>query len=81
MSVTVCFYSYFRELAGVARWVEEIPEDSTLGDLLERVAVRYPEIGALRRSTLVAVGLDYRDPAYILQGGDVVALFPPVQGG
>ncbi len=38
-------------------------------------------LGALRGSALVAVGVDYREPAYVLQPGDEVAMFPAVQGG
>ena len=30
---------------------------------------------------LTAVGLDYQDRGYVLQEGDKVSLFPPVQGG
>jgi molybdopterin converting factor small subunit len=30
---------------------------------------------------LLAVGVDYQDRKYILQDGDEVSLFPPVQGG
>ena len=81
MSVTLSFYSYFKDLAGCASVIEDLPEGSTLGSLMERVAARYPEIGARRRSTLVAVGTDYREPGYVLQAGDEVAMFPPVQGG
>ena len=81
MSVTICFYSYFRDLAGCARQEADLPEGGTLGDLLDLVAARHPGIGALHRSTLVAVGLDYQEPGYVLQAGDEVALFPPVQGG
>lgn len=81
MPVTISFYSYFREIAGCARTVVDLPEGSSLGALVEQVAARYPEIGALRRSTLVAVGLDYQEPGYVLRAGDEVAFFPPVQGG
>ena len=58
-----------------------VPEGLTLGALLERTWARFPKIGALRLSTLVAVGVDYREPGYLLRAGDEVALFPPVQGG
>ena len=30
---------------------------------------------------LVAVGVDYQKPDYLLKEGDEVSLFPPVQGG
>ena len=37
--------------------------------------------GAMRNSTLIAVGVDYQGPSYRLGAGDEVSLFPPVQGG
>ena len=35
----------------------------------------------MKRSTLIAVGVDYQPRDYVLQDGDEVSLFPPVQGG
>jgi molybdopterin converting factor small subunit len=49
--------------------------------LHEQLAMRFPKIGALRKSTLLAVGVDYQPRDYILKDGDEVSLFPPVQGG
>jgi len=81
MSVTICFYSYFKELTGVERVTENLPPDSTLEELYSRLAARFPKLAAMRRSTLIAVGLDYQDSRYVLREGDEVSLFPPVQGG
>jgi molybdopterin converting factor small subunit len=81
MRVTVCFYSYFKELAGCAQTSEELPEGGTLGDLYKQLAVRFPKLAAMERSTLMAVGVDYQDRDHVLNDGDEVSLFPPVQGG
>lgn len=81
MCLTICFYSYFKELAGCARVNEDLPAGSTLGDLLDHVGARFPRLAPLRRSTLMAVGVDYQDAHYLLKEGDEVSLFPPVQGG
>jgi molybdopterin converting factor small subunit len=81
MRVTVRFYSFFKDLTGCAETLETVPEGSTLGDLLRALAARFPRLGAMEKSTLTAVGLDYRDRGWVLQDGDEVALFPPVQGG
>jgi molybdopterin converting factor small subunit len=81
MSVTVCFYSYFKDLAGCARTTATLPEGSTVGELLETLAERFPRLGALEKSTLAAVGLDYQHRSCRLKEGDEVSLFPPVQGG
>ncbi len=81
ISVTIGFYSRFKDLTGCAETRETVPEGSTVGELLRALAARFPELGALERSTLVAVGLDYQDRSYVLHEGDEVSLFPPVQGG
>ncbi|MGA2663176.1 MAG: hypoxanthine phosphoribosyltransferase [Verrucomicrobiota bacterium] len=81
LSVTICFYSRFKDLAGCAETRETVPEGSTLGELLKALAARFPELGAMEKSALMAVGLDYQDRGYVLREGDEVSLFPPVQGG
>lgn len=81
MTVKVSFYSYFKDLTGCAETCEELPEGTSLSDLLQRLGARFPRLAAMRNSMLVAVGVDYQDRTYRLQPGDEVALFPPVQGG
>ena len=81
MNVQVTFYSYFRELTGVARTAEALPEGSTIADLYRRLAARFPKLEAMQKSTLIAVGVDYQGREYVLREGDEVSLFPPVQGG
>jgi molybdopterin converting factor small subunit len=81
MSVTVCFYSYFKDLTGCARLTETLPAGSTLGDLLGKLAVRFPKLAPMERSTLMAVGVEYQGRDYVLTEGEEVSFFPPVQGG
>jgi molybdopterin converting factor small subunit len=81
VSVTVCFYSYFKELAGCAQTTETLPNGSTLGDLLAILAVHFPKLAATQKFALMAVGVDYQGRGYELKEGDEVSLFPPVQGG
>jgi molybdopterin converting factor small subunit len=81
MTVTVHFYSYFKELTGCTQTVEEISTGGTLADLQRKLCVRFPKLAAMQNSTLIAVGVDYQPKTYTLQAGDEVSLFPPVQGG
>jgi molybdopterin converting factor small subunit len=81
MKVTVTFHSYFRELTGRGEVHEELPEGTTLRELLARLHERFPKLKSMERSTLTAVGVEYESGDYILQDGDEVSLFPPVQGG
>lgn len=81
MRVSVQFWSYFKDLAGCGSAEVELPADARLGDLLTAVYRRHPKLAAMEKSTLVAVGVEYQTADYRLQPGDVVSLFPPVQGG
>jgi molybdopterin converting factor small subunit len=81
MQVSVQFYSYFRELTGCAETTESVTAGSSLGTLHDQLMTRYPKLAAMKKSTLLAVGVDYQPRDYVLQEGDEVSLFPPVQGG
>ena len=81
MKVTVTFHSYFRELTGCTQLVEEVTEGTQLEDLMEGMRERFPKLKPMERSTLKAVGVEYQSGEYVLQEGDEVSLFPPVQGG
>ncbi|MBL9169336.1 MAG: MoaD/ThiS family protein [Verrucomicrobiales bacterium] len=81
MRVNVHFYSYFQDLTGCAVTAEELPPAASVGHLLARLAERFPRFGEMERCLLIAVGVDYQDRSYVLQEGDEVSFFPPVQGG
>ena len=81
MKVTVQFFSYFKDLAGASQHVFDLSAGATIGTLLETLHTRFPKLEPMRKSMLIAVGVEYQNRNYILQEGDVVSLFPPVQGG
>jgi molybdopterin converting factor small subunit len=81
MTVEVTFWSYFADLAGTGSGKFEVPVGTPVDELLRSVYRSHPRLGALRNSTLVAVGVEYQGGSYLLQPGDSVSLFPPVQGG
>jgi molybdopterin converting factor small subunit len=81
MSVTVHFYSYFKELTGCAQTTEDVVPGATIAALRQQLCARFPKLAAMQKSTLIAVGVDYQDQSYVLQAGDEVSMFPPVQGG
>ena len=81
MTVTVHFYSYFKDLSGCSTTTATLPESSTIDDLLRALSSRFPKLEPLWKCTLVAVGVDYRERNRLLNDGDEVSLFPPVQGG
>jgi sulfur-carrier protein len=81
MRIKVRFHSYFKDLTGLAESQETLPDGSTVTDLHDQVLARLPKLAPLRKSTLIAVGVDYQPRNYVLKDGDEVSFFPPVQGG
>lgn len=81
MKISVQFFSYFKDLTGCEGFTAHVSPGATIGDLLAVVYDQFPKLEPMRKSTLVAVGVDYQDRAYTLKEGDEVSLFPPVQGG
>ncbi len=81
MRIEVRFHSYFKDLAGCAESEVTVPKNATLADLHGQVLTRFPKLAPMRKSTLMAVGVDYQLRDYVLKDGDEVSFFPPVQGG
>ena len=81
MNITVQFFSYFKELAGCEKFTATVASGATIGELMAVIHQQFPKLEPMRKSTLVAVGVDYQDRSYVLRQGDEVSLFPPVQGG
>jgi sulfur-carrier protein len=81
MQVAVQFFSYFRDLTGTERVSETVPPGATIEDLLKSLYARFPKLAPMQHSMLIAVGVEYQKPSYLLKEGDEVSLFPPVQGG
>src|SRR3954467_11267211 len=79
--VRVHFYSYFKTLTGCADVEQDIDVGTQLGELFDKLAVQFPKLAAMKKSTLMAVGVDYQPGSYVLKPGDEVSFFPPVQGG
>lgn len=81
MQIEVLLHSYFKDLAGCAQVSETVATGSSLGALHDQLLTRFPKLAAMKKSTLLAVGVDYQTRDYVLKEGDEVSLFPPVQGG
>jgi molybdopterin converting factor small subunit len=81
MKVSVEFFSYFKDLAGCDRFTATVSPGATIADLMDVIYKQFPKLEPMRKSTLVAVGVEYQERSYVLKEGDEVSLFPPVQGG
>jgi len=81
MRVNVHFYSFLKELTGCNELTESLPDGGTLHDLFNKLSTRFQRLQGTEKSVLMAVGVDYQKPDYVLREGDEVSFFPPVQGG
>jgi molybdopterin synthase sulfur carrier subunit len=81
MKIHVSFWSYFKDHTGCENAEFTLEPGSTVGDVRACVYERFPVLGKMRGSTLVAVDVDYCPDEHVVSDGDCVSLFPPVQGG
>jgi len=85
LRVSVRLYAVLRDLYGSDRDSIDLPEGSTVGDLLEELKKRNSRLGEFlekRGSSIIALinGL-YAPASQKLREGDVVDLLPPASGG
>ena len=81
MNVRVQFYSQLRDLVGAPELDLDLPEKSTVGQLLEKIYEQKPTLRSRDKSILVGVGVEFVERNYELKAGDEISIMPPVQGG
>ena len=81
MKVRVKCFAAAREIVGTGDLVVELPEGSTLSQLLEQIRRQFPRLERLADSLLFSVNREYAHFDKKLAAGDEVALIPPVSGG
>ena len=81
MRVSVQFFSRLRDLVGSSQMEIEVPEKTTVADLLALVYSRTPTLRDWDKSILVARGVEFVGRDYILESNDDISVMPPVQGG
>ena len=81
MKIRVLFHAWFRDLAGCPSLELTLPEGTTVGGLHAEVLKKFPALEPMKKSTLIAVGIDYQGPDHVLADGSEVSFFPPVSGG
>ncbi len=79
MQIRVLFFGMLKDLAGRASESLSLPEDATLGDVLQHYEQAIPR--DLMASLAMSVNQEYAAPDARLRQGDEVALLPPVSGG
>jgi sulfur-carrier protein len=81
MRVRLLFFATLKDIVGSRELLMDVPESSTIGDLLTLLESRYPRMKDYRSIALTALNEDYVDRTARISDGDEVAIFPPVSGG
>ena len=81
MKVNILFFSRLRDLAEISEMELDVPDSTTVADLLEALYSRMPALRDWDKSILVAAGLEFVGRDYVLQRNDQISIMPPVQGG
>jgi len=81
MKVRVRCFASAREIVGTGELVVDLPEGSTLIQLLDRIQGQFPRLQGLAGSLLFSVNREYAPSDKRLSADDEVALIPPVSGG
>jgi molybdopterin synthase catalytic subunit len=79
MKVTVRFFALYRQLVGAAETPVEVPANTTLLQLWERVQALFP--GLQGYPLIAAVNGEQHNGVTTLGEGDEVAFLPPFSGG
>jgi molybdopterin converting factor subunit 1 len=81
MQVRVLFFGMLKEVAGRSEDALDLPEGSTLADLLSHYQQRFPRVQDFLPAIALSVNQEYAPPTAALHDRDEVALLPPVSGG
>ena len=81
MQVRILFFGVLKDLAGKSSDSLNLPENATLGDVLNHYEQAIPRLKESKASLAMSVNQEYAGPTTKLRPGDEVALLPPVSGG
>jgi molybdopterin converting factor small subunit len=81
MRFRVQLFSQLRDLAGASEIELELPEGSSVLDLLAKLYEEKPALRQCDKSILIGAGMEFVGRDYVLQPGDKISIMPPVQGG
>ena len=81
IAVRTLFFAAYRDLVGAAEVPVELPEGSTVADLVTHLRLRGHPFASLPSEPAIAVNRCYAGPGDTLGSGDEVAFIPPVAGG
>ena len=79
--VAVRYFASLTDITGRSEEQVDLPPGATVADLWGRLVERYPGLGRLPYTPMVACDLEYADWNADLDGVAEVGFLPPVSGG
>jgi len=79
MLIQIQYFAHLRDFRGPDSI--ELEEGSAVQDLLNKLFLRTPGLGAWNKHLLIAAGTEWVGRDYLLKPGETISLMPPVQGG
>ena len=81
VEITILFFGLLKDVCGKADDRLQAPEGATAGFVFDHYAARYPKLGEMAGSIVIARNREFTDRGQALADGDEIALLPPVSGG
>ncbi len=81
MELEVILFAIYKERLQSNSVIVELPEDSTVEQLVNQLRSDYPQIATLETNIVVAVNSEYSEYDLKLKSTDEICLIPPVSGG
>ena len=81
LRLKVLFFGRLRELTGIAEESLEISSGTTLQDLFNHYAARFPKLTAFRTSLVASRNEEFASWNSAVSNNDTIAFLPPVSGG
>lgn len=81
MKVRVRAFAGLVQMIGAREFEVEVGEGATVAGVRAAVAAAHPQVEAMLRNVVCAVGEEYVEDGYVVRDGETVALIPPVSGG
>ena len=81
MRVKLLFFATLRDRTGIKSTEIEIPTDTTVKGLKDRISHDYPNLGKSMGTVLISINHEYAFDDSIIPLDAEIALFPPVSGG
>ena len=79
--VTLRLFAVFREALGTSTLTQEVPEGTTVEQVLAQLIDRFPALAGVESAVSFSVNRSYAAADTVLHAGDEVAFIPPVSGG